>query len=126
MSLIDMSPQDILVIDDEALLRSTLNRLLTYLGHTVTEACDGTEALSLYDEAAQSPLVILDINLPGLTPEEIVLGIIERNPGARIILTSGEYDASRIEQLCARGAEQFLAKPFSLDVLTQAIKHLTR
>ncbi|MFN3202700.1 MAG: response regulator [Bradymonadia bacterium] len=125
MSLMDMSPQDILVIDDEELLRGTLNRLLTHLGHTVTEARDGIEALNIYDGATRSPLVILDINMPGLTPEEIVAGIIERNPGARIILTSGEYDASRIEQLCARGAEQFLAKPFSLEELTRALKPCT-
>jgi CheY-like chemotaxis protein len=102
----------ILVVDDEPLVRRSLQRLLSSAGYEVSEASDGREGLSQW--RAQHPdLVFLDILMPGLTGPQVLTEIEpELRRQAKVIFISaftGEYN---IESAKSLGVDLFLTKPF--------------
>ena len=123
MPLMSTHSRNILVVDDEDLLRKTLSRLLTHLGHTVAEARHGQEAIELLEHAeAPFHITLLDLNMPGLDSTEVVPALKALDPSCRIILTSGRYDMDLVGRLKGLGAFTFLAKPFGLEDLAKAIQ----
>ena len=61
----------ILVVDDEALVRRSLQRVLTKRGHAVSEACDGRQALEMWNTVAPD-LVFLDVLMPRLSGPDLL------------------------------------------------------
>jgi signal transduction histidine kinase/CheY-like chemotaxis protein len=111
----------ILVVDDEPIVRSSLKRALTRLGHQVLEAGDGASALAAM-RAATPPvdLVILDLVLPGGGAGifELIKAV---RPEVKVLISSGyspDGDASR--GLASR-VEGFLPKPYELSQLREAV-----
>jgi CheY-like chemotaxis protein len=78
----------ILVVDDEAPLRSVLRRGLERHGHTVSEASEGAEALRLCRKTVVN-LVLLDIFMPGKEGIETIRELHRDLPGLKIIAMSG-------------------------------------
>ena len=72
-------PISILLVDDEQLLRRSFGRLLRQHGFQVTEAAGGAEALTLY-AAAEHDLVILDLDMPGMSGEATQVELLRRHP----------------------------------------------
>ncbi len=116
----------ILLVEDDAPIRTAVAEALRNAGFEVGEAADGEGALA---RAAEAPpaLVILDLCLPGLHGLE-VLRRLRAAGGIRhlpvIVLTGVEPE--RVEEALALGADEFLAKPFSLSVLIDAVERLLR
>jgi two-component system NtrC family response regulator len=119
----------VLVVDDEELYRRSLGRILSRVGHQVSEARDAAEALSLLAQGGLD-LVVADVRMPGLNGLELVRQIHEIDPDLPCIVVTGFGSAeSSIEALRA-GAFWYLEKPFDqahLDVVRrlveQAIEH---
>jgi DNA-binding NtrC family response regulator len=119
----------VLVVDDEELFRRSLGRILSRVGHQVSEARDAAEALSLMAQGGLD-LVVADVRMPGLNGLELVRQIHEIDPDLPCIVITGYGNAeSSIEALRA-GAFWYLEKPFDqghLDVVRrlveQAIEH---
>jgi len=116
----------ILLIDDDDELRGMLRATLVYFGHTVIEARDGKEGLALFADAA-ADLVITDIVMPEKEGLEILMALTGREPPVKIIAISGggrvnAKDCLRVAQQL--GAAKVLAKPFSNEVLIEAIDEL--
>jgi len=114
----------ILVVEDEQPLRAGVAEALRNAGFEVAEAADGEAALAQVQEAPPA-LVVLDLLLPGLDGFEVlrrlrVPGRTERLP---VIVLTG-LEAERVKEALSLGADEFLAKPFSLAVLTDAVERL--
>ena len=115
----------ILVIEDEPQLARHITRALMRSGHIASAKHDGVEGLQA---ALDDPpdLVVLDLNLPRLDGFSVLARMREANCPARIlILTARSEVEHRVKGLKA-GADDYLAKPFSLDELTARVEALGR
>jgi two-component system, cell cycle sensor histidine kinase and response regulator CckA len=118
-------PISILLVDDEQLLRRSFGRLLRQHGFQVTEAAGGGEALTLY-AAAQHDLVILDLDMPGMSGEATQVELLRQSPNARIMFASGHADPQREQVVRERGARAFLQKPYEIERLVSTIHEVMR
>jgi DNA-binding response OmpR family regulator len=114
----------ILVIDDEPAMIGAVAALVGSVGHRVSAAYDGHEALRRYD--AEGPdLVILDLAMPGLDGVAVCREIRRRGPTPIIILSGEGDEAAKVEALDA-GADDYVTKPFGKDELLARIRAVTR
>jgi DNA-binding response OmpR family regulator len=115
----------ILVVEDERQLARHVTGALNRNGHESTAVGDGAEAVAL--ALAKPPdLIVLDLNLPGLDGLAVLARLREaRSPARVLILTSRGEVESRVKGLKA-GADDYLAKPFSMDELIARIEALGR
>jgi DNA-binding response OmpR family regulator len=115
----------ILIIEDETELARHINRALTRHGHVAATKHDGIEGLRA---ALSDPpdLVVLDLNLPGLDGLEVLARLRQASCPARvIILTARGQVEDRVKGLKA-GADDYLAKPFSLEELMARVEAMGR
>lgn len=102
----------ILVVDDDADIRQTLEMTLQYEGFEVWTAKSGTEALArLEAEAAAPALVLTDVKMPGLDGLELLDRIAASDPAPPVVLISGHGDVPVAVDAMQRGAVNFLEKP---------------
>jgi two-component system, cell cycle sensor histidine kinase and response regulator CckA len=100
----------VLVVDDDVLVRNSIAAMLTSLKHTVIQAKDGLEALSVYKTMNVAiSIVIMDVKMPILDGIEATMLIKEFNNHAKIILMSGYSE--KIPSKAKPAA--FIAKPFT-------------
>lgn len=118
-------PLSVLLVDDEQLLRRSFGRLLRQHGFQVSEAAGGAEALALYTPGAHD-LVILDLDMPGMSGEQTQLELLRKDPNARIMFASGHADPQREVVVRERGARAYLQKPYEIDVLVATIHQVMR
>ncbi|MGH2417923.1 MAG: response regulator transcription factor [Candidatus Limnocylindria bacterium] len=114
----------ILVIDDEPAMIGAVAALVGSVGHRVSAAYDGHEALRRYDAEAPD-LVILDLAMPGLDGVAVCREIRRRGPTPIIILSGEGEEAAKVEALDA-GADDYVTKPFGKDELLARIRALSR
>ena len=114
----------ILVIDDEPAMIGAVAALVGSVGHRVSAAYDGHEALRRYD--AEGPdLVILDLAMPGLDGVAVCREIRRRGPTPIIILSGEGEEHAKVEALDA-GADDYVTKPFGKEELLARIRAVTR
>ncbi|HMS82275.1 MAG TPA: sigma-54 dependent transcriptional regulator [Nitrospira sp.] len=117
----------VLVVDDDQDILSALQKRLTWMGHEVLTAEDGEQALKLAIEE-QPDLMLLDIELPGLSGLDVLKRLAERRsnvpplftPEVVVITAFGTID--RAVEAIRLGACDFLAKPFEPDHLSAVIE----
>jgi CheY-like chemotaxis protein len=111
----------VVIADDEPSMRLLVHATIESDNHMVVEAADGVEAWALI-EKHKPQLVLLDVEMPGLSGLE-VLRSIKANPSlaaTRVILLTSKAQESDIEAGLIAGADFYLTKPFSpLDLLTR-------
>ena len=115
----------ILVIDDDPTVTSVLKRGLAYEGFTVDTAGTGAQGLAIARDHAPD-LVILDVMLPGLDGFQVLERL--RNADAELpvmMLTARDGPADQVRGL-DQGADDYVVKPFTLDVLAARVKALLR
>ncbi|MGH7508801.1 MAG: response regulator [Gemmatimonadales bacterium] len=107
--------QRILVVDDDASTRNSLEILLNRAGYQVIQAPNGAEATRLWREAG-GDLVILDLFMPEKDGIETILELRAHSPGVRIIAMSGGGEKQRVDVLGHAkllGAVLTIKKPFT-------------
>ncbi|MGH2402433.1 MAG: response regulator transcription factor [Candidatus Limnocylindria bacterium] len=114
----------ILVIDDEPALIGAVAALVGSVGHRVSAAYDGNEALRRFDADAPD-LVILDLAMPGLDGIAVCREIRARGTTPIIVLSGEGQEAAKVEALDA-GADDYVTKPFGKDELLARIRAVTR
>jgi len=114
----------VLLVDDDALLRRSLSFSLEQAGYRVSAAANAEDALAL---AARDPpdLLLLDIGLPGMDGLEALRHFRSRMGAPVIFLTARRRELDEILGL-ELGADDYVTKPFDLDVLLARIKALLR
>ena len=111
---------DILVVDDDDVIRDTLCELLT-ADYSCQTADTAEEALAKL-EAQAFDVVLTDISMPGLNGEELLNKVVELYPGTPVIIMSGHSDQEQAQSLMSRGAFDYLLKPFRLEVVEESVK----
>jgi UDP-3-O-acyl N-acetylglucosamine deacetylase len=110
----------ILVVDDEAKIRTTLRGVLSDEGFHVLDTDEGTKVAELV--AAQRPhLVILDIWMPQVNGIELLERLKAQEPELPIIVISGHGTIETAVRATKLGATDFIEKPFSLDTLLRSV-----
>ncbi len=81
---------NILIVDDDELLRMSLLQVLTMAGHHVRSS-DGGQAALCEMERETPDLLLTDLNMPGLSGFELLFAVRGRFPGIQLIAMSGAY-----------------------------------
>jgi DNA-binding NtrC family response regulator len=111
----------ILVIDDEPVLRDSLEVALKTSGYEVLTARTGEEGLERFKK--ENPdLVLLDHWLPGINGDEVLRRIKEEDPEIPVIIMTAQGSIEMAVSLMKMGAFDFLVKPFDLDQVEALIK----
>jgi CheY-like chemotaxis protein len=117
----------ILVVDDEPLTLETVAVALRRHGYRVMTASDGTQALTIYEQhGTEIQVVLLDLMMPGVDSETAMARILELNPQARIIASSGLPPSGRVAEAIAAGQLAFLPKPYAEDRLLASLEKSLR
>lgn len=118
---------NILIIDDDAGVRTALTRILRSDGHDVVEAHNGAEATSIVQDGSVD-LVFTDIFMPEMDGIEFLLWVVERFPDRPVIAMSGGGSlpmGSALEDAFALGAVAVVEKPLDpervRDVVAEAL-----
>ena len=115
----------ILIVDDEDLIRLSLQRLLRQQGFTVSTAGTALEALQRF-EAERPGIVILDIRLPDSNGLQLLKTLKETNPSVVVIMITANPDIQNSVEAMKSGAFDFLEKPIDLDRLRSIIGSIRR
>ena len=121
-----MSDKNVLVVDDEEVIRDVCTQILEAEGYAVTTACNGREALHHVSEK-QFDVVVTDIMMPDMSGLELldVIKSTSLDVCSVVITGLGTFDmATQSDRL---GAREFVVKPFTPDELSSAVgKALTK
>lgn len=116
----------VLVMDDEEPVRDALGRMLMHLDCDVAAAGDGAEAIEIFSTARESgqpfDAVIMDLTIPGgMGGKEAVSKILEIDPKARVIVSSGYSDDPVMADFRTHGFCAVLPKPYRIDELQNTL-----
>ena len=111
----------ILVVDDEQTVRDFLQRVLETAGYTVITALDGLEALEKMSQFDIN-LVLLDIMMPGLDGFEVLDHMRQHEENIPVIMLSGIQEVRTKTDTLTLGADDYIAKPFSVEELLARIQ----
>ena len=120
-----MTTRRLLVIDDDPGVTSLLRRGLSYEGFAVDTAASGTQGLSVARECYPD-LVILDIMMPGMDGLEVLRRLRSADARLPILMLTGKDAPSDQVTGLESGADDYMVKPFSLDVLLAHVHSLLR
>jgi CheY-like chemotaxis protein len=110
----------VLVVDDEPLVRNAVRLVLVSDGYDVETAADGQQAMVKLD-AGEFDLVILDFEMPGMKGDQLAGIIKQRLPRQPIIMLSAYGEMLRGSDRPMPGVDLLVDKPFSLEMLRQAM-----
>jgi CheY-like chemotaxis protein len=118
----------VLIADDEAHTRLSLSFILESAGYLVTDAPDGQEArekiLALRRTSHPIDLLVLDIEMPGLTGRELLDELAEQNIFLPTVIITGFGDSSTCGMFSEKRHVEFIAKPFNPQRLTTSVTNL--
>jgi DNA-binding response OmpR family regulator len=117
--------QRILVIDDDPAVTSLLKRGLSYEGFAVETAGSGVEGLSIARERP-SDLVILDVMMPGLSGFEVLQRLRAADEQLPVLMLTARDAPSDQVQGLESGADDYVIKPFTFEVLLARVHALLR
>jgi CheY-like chemotaxis protein len=111
----------ILIVDDEAVVRRAIVRMVAAVGHDAVEAPDAATGLRLLRQQG-ADVVVTDIAMPDMTGFELIGLLRSEGETVPIIAISGSLVVSDLELIANRlGIAELLAKPFSRDQLLSAV-----
>ena len=117
--------ETILLVEDEASVRTLVRDELRKLGYRVVEAKNGVEACLLATQQAGSfQLLLTDVVMPGMGGRELAQHLSVIKPDLRTLFISGYMDDIGIMAGQEEGTSSFLQKPFTPEVLAHAVRNL--
>ena len=118
-------PETILLVDDEALLRRLVRRILQMNGYTVLEASGGMDAIQLCQQH-EGPihLLVTDVLMPGMNGQDLAERMTALRPHARVLYMSGCIDSALITLSDRKTEIAFIQKPFTPDALARKVRDI--
>jgi FixJ family two-component response regulator len=113
----------VLIVDDEPSMRTALSETVRRLGYQVRGAIDGVDAIEQI-ERIKPWLVVTDLKMPRLTGLELVKAIKQKSPQTFIVLMTAYGTVETAVEAMKYGANDYLLKPFSTDLLERVILNL--
>lgn len=121
-----MATARVLVVDDDAAIRSLLADELEENGYKTQCAADGAEAVELIAakrlEGVIFDIILLDIELPKLNGFEVLQYVKENAPESKVIMVTGYADVGNAIRSMLLGASGFLSKPYDLNEILISIE----
>ena len=117
----------VLIVEDSRAMRAIIKRLFIYLGaKDLAEAGNGQEAIDLLAEGAQFDLILIDWNMPRVNGFELVKFIRKDDSYAhtKLMMATTETELDRVMQALEAGADEYVMKPFTKDILEEKLKLL--
>lgn len=116
----------ILIMDDNDTVRKTIGKMLTKLGYTVELSKEGSETIELYEKAKKQnqgfDAVVMDLTIPGgIGGKEAVKRLLEIDPKAKVIVSSGYSDDPIISKHKEYGFTDVVTKPYTLEKLSEVL-----
>lgn len=103
----------ILIVDDSFYMRTMLKNMLTDAGYDVVgEAANGQQALEMA-VATNPDLITLDVILPDNTGLDVLKGIRQQQPDAKVVMCSAVGQETIVNEAIENGALAYIVKPFS-------------
>ena len=124
MTLTSTTTQEVLVVDDEPIVREVLATYLRRDGFRVREAADGVEAQAALSQSAPD-LVLLDVMLPGVNGLDILRQVRSNGSTPVILLTARGEESDRVAGL-ELGADDYVVKPFSPREVAARVRSVLR
>ena len=117
--------ETILIIDDEASIRSITGQTLEAFGYRVMSAADGAEGIAKYSQHANEIAVVLtDMMMPVMDGAAVIRILMRLNPNVKIIAASG-LTAKRAEaEAAGEGVKYFLPKPYSAETMLRTLREM--
>ena len=115
----------IVIIEDNVTLSSAISYRLKDRGHAVDILHDGLEA-DMYLRKEGADLIVLDINLPGMSGLDVLYALRQRGAQTPVILLTARIETRDRVLGLDRGADDYLVKPFEMDELEARIRALSR
>ena len=115
--------ETLLVVEDEAGVRTIIQEMLVALGYTVLTAADGEEALAIHTQhTGKLHLLITDIVMPNLNGAELANRLCEARPGLKVLFMSGFAQQGLSDRGLMNSGMEFLAKPFNVFGLSTKVR----
>jgi CheY-like chemotaxis protein len=115
----------IVLVEDEAHVRAIASRMLGHLGYTVYAFGDGPSAIAAVTQMAEvPPLLVTDVVMPGMNGQILMERLLELRPSMKALFTSGYTANVIVHHGVLREGIEFLAKPYSLDLLAQRVREV--
>ncbi len=117
--------ENILIIDDEQMVRELARKILESKGYNVLVATGGEEGISIFkDRHEEIDLVLLDMIMPKKDGAEVFREIKLIDPDVKVVLVSGYSLDERAQEILNSGALAFIRKPYHPDELLEKIREL--
>jgi two-component system cell cycle sensor histidine kinase/response regulator CckA len=111
----------ILVVEDEDIVRTVMQKSLELLGYEVEATASGYEALRLY-ETQSYDLVIVDIMMPEMSGDELFFRLKKVDSNVPVLIASGYSSEERSNAILSSGGLGFIQKPFAVDELAKEVR----
>ncbi len=119
------TPTRILVADDDRTMNMIMQAALQAYGYEVTMAEDGVEALAAF-HARPVDMVLLDVEMPGLTGYEVCEQIRRLDRDVPVVLITGHDDEASIDRAYETGATDFIVKPVNWTLIRHRLRYILR
>ena len=121
----DKAKGTVLVVDDEQTLLELATDLLTSFGYDIITARNGEQALDIYGSRHETiDVILMDMCMPGIDGAECLDRILQMDPGAKVIMSTGYSSDGWGRKMVERGAAGFLDKPFHIADVIRKIEEL--
>jgi PAS domain S-box-containing protein len=115
----------ILIIDDEPAIRITATKMLELLGYSVLTAKNGEDGIKVFREHQKEiRAVILDMAMPVMTGDDAYEHLKEIDPQVKVLVATGFTNDQRVRKTLEAGANGFMKKPFSINVLSRKLHEI--
>ena len=114
-----------LVVDDSSVVRKVLSKIITELGFKTSQAENGAAALEACRESLPT-VVLLDWNMPIMSGMEFFENFleIEDHDDTKVIFCTTENELDKISEAIAKGADEYIMKPFDKDILEEKFRQV--
>lgn len=117
--------KQLLVIDDEAVVREAVEDILESIDISVIAAANGREGVALFQSHHdQIDGILLDMKMPGLSGSETLRQLRQINPHVPVILSSGYSEEDTKKAIADQEPACFLPKPYNFEDLIKAVENL--
>jgi CheY-like chemotaxis protein len=115
----------VLVLEDEAAVRSFVTEVLQQLGFVVIEANDGPSGLEILQSPRMIDLLVTDIGLPGLNGRQVAEAARQTRPSLKVLFMTGYAETAAMSEGFLGPGMGLIAKPFAIEGLAARIAQLS-
>jgi len=124
--MVTARPIRLILVEDEAVLRTLVAQFLRRAGFDVVEAQDGPDGVARFAADGPFDLALLDLNLPGFSGVEVCRRILRDRPDQEVLICSAAVTPEYEQALRALGVDHFLTKPYHPESLLAHVQRALR